>query len=175
MKSSFDGEELKASPPKAGSGFPIVLYVGSPTAEDIANLVSDLASYFVETYQQDSFEGVYKYGMCKVGEWFQPNYKLVSKDGKGLILDQSILDYIGKTKPRKKTEWISVDYKPTRGERVIVTDGVFVGEAYLNNKNEWIRYCGSLFGDGDLEKLWDMKITHWMPMPVPPKKEKENE
>ena len=72
--------------------------------------------------------------------------------------------------------WISVkDELPDFGERVIVTDGVFVGEAYLNSNGKWIRYCGSFYEDGDLEELLGIKITHWMPMPIPPKKENNNE
>ena len=72
--------------------------------------------------------------------------------------------------------WISVkDELPDFGERVIVTDGAFVGEAYLNSKGKWIRYNGTAIGDGDVEQLLGIKITHWLPMPVPPKKEKENE
>lgn len=172
MKSSFTGEELKGNDPKAGKGFPIITYCGSPTKEDIANLVRDLANYFVDFYQSDNFEGVYRYGLVKAGDWLQPRYDLVSYvDGKGLILDQSLLDYVGDTKPVKKTMWISVDYKPTRGERVIVTDGAFVGEAYLNSNGKWIRYCRSFYEDGG----WGTKITHWMPMPIAPKKEEDNE
>lgn len=72
--------------------------------------------------------------------------------------------------------WIPVELLLSeRGDRVIVTDGVFVGEAYLNSNGKWIRYCGSLYGDGDLEELLGIKITHWMPMPVAPKKEGDNE
>ena len=72
--------------------------------------------------------------------------------------------------------WISVkDELPDLGERVIVTDGVFVGEAYLNSKRKWIRYNGTAIGDGDVEQLLGIEITHWLPMPVPPKKEKDNE
>ena len=73
-------------------------------------------------------------------------------------------------------EWRSAESDPPdRGERVIVSDGVFSGEAYLNSKGKWIRYCGSLYGDGDLEELLGIKITHWMSMPIPPKKEEDNE
>lgn len=72
--------------------------------------------------------------------------------------------------------WIPIkDDLPDFGERVIVTDGAFVGEAYMNSNGKWIRYCGSYLGDGDVEELLETKITHWLPMPVPPKKEKENE
>ena len=73
--------------------------------------------------------------------------------------------------------WIPIkDDLPDFGERVIVTDGAFVGEAHLNSKGKWIRYCGDgMLLDGDLEEILETKITHWLPMPVPPKKEKDNE
>lgn len=74
----------------------------------------------------------------------------------------------------KLIEWRSAQSDPPeRGERVIVTDGVFSGEAYLNSNGKWIRYCGSLYGDGDLEELLGIKIANWMPMPVAPKKEEK--
>ena len=160
---------------KTGTGFPIFYYIGGAAKDDIANLVRQLANYFVDAYQFDEFEGVYKYELVKVGDGLQPNCVLVSRDGKGLILDQSLIDYVGNTKPVKQRNWIPVKYTPPNGERVIVTDGTFVGEAYLNSNVKWIRYCGSLYGDGDLEEILGIKITHWMPMPIPPNKEKEND
>ena len=66
-------------------------------------------------------------------------------------------------------EWRSAQSDPPeRGERVIVTDGYFVGEAYLQSNGKWLRY----FGD-DLKELFGTEITHWMPMPVAPKKEEK--
>lgn len=66
-------------------------------------------------------------------------------------------------------EWRSAQSDPPeRGERVIVTDGVFVGEAYLNSNGKWIRYDRQ-----DVEWFFESKITHWMPMPVAPKKEEK--
>ena len=63
-------------------------------------------------------------------------------------------------------EWRSAQSDPPeRGERVIVTDGYFVGEAYLQSNGKWLGY----FGD-DLKELFGTEITHWMPMPIAPKK-----
>ena len=60
-------------------------------------------------------------------------------------------------------EWISVkDRLPRCGDRVIVTDGVFVCEAFLSISGKWVRN-----GIGWIES----EITHWMPMPNPPKGE----
>lgn len=68
-------------------------------------------------------------------------------------------------------EWVSVeDSIPCSGKRVLATDGSFVGEAwyasfskswYRNNGFEWDRICG--------------QVTHWMPLPAPPKKEHDHE
>lgn len=72
-------------------------------------------------------------------------------------------------KSGRNKAWISVkDDLPDFGERVIVTDGVFVGEAWLNKSKKWIRYDRH-----DVEWFFESKITHWMPMPVAPKKEEK--
>ena len=56
--------------------------------------------------------------------------------------------------------WISVNDKlPRCGESVIVTDGVFVCEAFLSISGKWVRN-----GIGWIES----EITHWQPMPEPP-------
>ena len=60
-------------------------------------------------------------------------------------------------------EWVSVDEtKPEPGERVIATDGAFVGEGYMNCYGVWCRPNGM---------RWDMlnsEVTHWMPISEPP-------
>lgn len=59
--------------------------------------------------------------------------------------------------------WISVlDRLPRCGDRVIITDGVFVCEAFLSISHKWVRN-----GIGWIES----EITHWMPMPKPPEEE----
>ncbi len=59
--------------------------------------------------------------------------------------------------------WISVkDRLPRCGDRVIMTDGVFVCEAFLSISGKWVRN-----GIGWIES----EITHWMPMPTPTKGE----
>ena len=59
-------------------------------------------------------------------------------------------------------EWISVkDKLPEKGERVIFTNGIFVGEGYLNVNGKWRRYM-------DVPYNVDIfNVTHWMPMPTP--------
>ena len=56
--------------------------------------------------------------------------------------------------------WISVnDRLPRCGERVLVTNDGSVWEAYLSISHKWVRQ----------EFVWAAKVTHWMPLPEPPK------
>ena len=60
--------------------------------------------------------------------------------------------------------WISVkDRLPLCGDRVIMTDGVFVCEAFLSISGKWVRNGISWI---------ESEITRWMPMPEPPEMEK---
>ena len=59
--------------------------------------------------------------------------------------------------------WISVeDRLPEPGERVLVTNGIFVCEAYLNISNKWVRAGVEVFF---------ITPSCWMPLPEPPGKE----
>ena len=67
----------------------------------------------------------------------------------------------------KVAQWISVkdaDRRAPAGQRVIATDGVFVGEAYRTSADSWRRY--------DDYRLWHdatgHTVTHWMPLPEVP-------
>ena len=65
-------------------------------------------------------------------------------------------------------EWVSVeDAVPDPGERVLATDGIFVGEAYRSSANSWFRYTGFPWRDG----VTGRTVRFWMPMPAPPTKE----
>ena len=60
-------------------------------------------------------------------------------------------------------KWISVEERlPNKIERVLVTDGMFVCEAWLSLYGSWMR-IGS--------ELRIVTPTHWMPMPEPPKED----
>lgn len=60
-------------------------------------------------------------------------------------------------------EWISVkDKLPDDYVRVIMTDGIFVGEGFMVNR-EWARYDNFLW-----TYIAYTFITHWMPMPDRP-------
>ena len=59
-------------------------------------------------------------------------------------------------------EWVSVeDAVPDPGERVLATDGTFVGEAYRTSANTWYRHTGFPWRDC-LQSI----VTLWMPLPT---------
>ena len=69
----------------------------------------------------------------------------------------------------KVPQWISVedvDRRAPAGQRVIATDGVFVGEAYRTSADSWRRYYDY--------RLWHdatgHTVTHWMPLLEAPEK-----
>ena len=68
-------------------------------------------------------------------------------------------------------QWIPVTERlPEPGERVLATDGGFVGELYVNSRGQWKRY-----NVNDHSLLMALDILWWMPMPQPPKEVPENE
>ena len=68
-------------------------------------------------------------------------------------------------------QWIPVTERlPEPGERVLATDGGFVGELYVNSRGQWKRY-----NVNDHSLLMALDILWWMPMPKPPKEVPENE
>jgi len=52
---------------------------------------------------------------------------------------------------------------PEPGERVLATDGTFVGEAYRTSANSWCRHTGFPWRD----MVTGRTVTHWMPLPPP--------
>lgn len=65
---------------------------------------------------------------------------------------------------RPTGEWISVyDKMPKQGERVLATDGGFVGEMYINKRGQWQRY-----NVNDSSLMMALDILWWMPLPEPP-------
>ena len=65
------------------------------------------------------------------------------------------------------SEWISVKARlPEAGERVLVSSGMFVGEAYRTSANTWYRHTGF-----PLRDILHRDVTHWMPLPEPPEED----
>ena len=65
-------------------------------------------------------------------------------------------------------EWVSVeDAVPDPGERVLATDGIFVGEAYRTSADSWHRHTGFPWRDG----VTGRTVKYWMLLPAPPEKE----
>ena len=62
-------------------------------------------------------------------------------------------------------EWVSVeDTVPDPGERVLATDGIFVGEAYRTSTDSWHRHTGFPWRDG----VTGRTVKYWMLLPEPP-------
>ena len=62
-------------------------------------------------------------------------------------------------------EWVSVeDAVPDSGERVLATDGIFVGEAYRTSADSWHRHTGFPWRDG----VTGRTVKYWMLLPAPP-------
>ncbi len=61
--------------------------------------------------------------------------------------------------------WQPIEIAPKDRNRVIVTDGFEVCDAYFNNGDWWQYECG--------DDWYSVTInpTHWMPLPEPPRKE----
>ena len=81
-------------------------------------------------------------------------------------LAEYLVDHLPTLTP--PNEWVSVeDTVPDPGERVLATDGIFVGEAYRSSANSWFRHTGFPWRDG----VTGRTVRFWMPLPAPPTKE----
>lgn len=68
---------------------------------------------------------------------------------------------------QEERRWVPVTERlPEPGERVLATDGGFVGELYVNSRGQWQRY-----NVNDHSLLMALDILWWMPLPEPPKGE----
>lgn len=72
----------------------------------------------------------------------------------------------------EQSRWIPCSKAlPNTRERVLATDGVFVGEMCINKRGQWERYNVTNY-----ETLMSLDILAWMPLPEPPKEgDVENE
>ncbi len=72
---------------------------------------------------------------------------------------------ISALREQEERRWIPVTERlPEPGERVLATDGGFVGELYVNSRGQWQRY-----NVNDYSLLMALDIILWMPLPEPPK------
>lgn len=68
---------------------------------------------------------------------------------------------------QEERRWIPVEERlPKCGERVLATDGGFVGEFYINKRGQWKRY-----NVNDYSLLMALDILWWMPLPEPQKED----
>ena len=74
---------------------------------------------------------------------------------------------ISALREQEERRWIPVTERlPEPGERVLATDGGFVGELYINSFGQWQRY-----NVNHHSLLMALDILWWMPLPKPPKGE----
>lgn len=74
---------------------------------------------------------------------------------------------ISSLREQEERRWIPVTERlPEPGERVLATDGGFVGEFYINSQGQWQRY-----NVNNYSLLMALDILWWMPLPEPPKEE----
>lgn len=97
------------------------------------------------------------------GGTLRDNLTDIYGNGNRLVYLNDVLDLIDEqptlTPPN---EWVSVeDAVPDPGERVLATDGTFVGEAYRTSANTWYRHTGFPWRDC-LQSI----VTLWMPLPT---------
>ena len=84
------------------------------------------------------------------------------------IIDMLISALDGDHTLTQQNEWVSVeDTVPDPGERVLATDGIFVGEAYRTSADSWHRHTGFPWRDG----VTGRTVKYWMLLPAPPAKE----
>ena len=78
------------------------------------------------------------------------------------LLEQVLYDIQHVPTLTPPNEWVSVENAvPDPGERVLATDGTFVGEAYRTSANTWYRHTGFPWWDC-LQSI----VTLWMPLPT---------
>lgn len=97
----------------------------------------------------------YGYSGSKIGKNFQRGF--IERIADYLIAHGVTFADVPDTNVGK---WIPVSERlPRCGERVLITEGHAVFEAYLSMSNIWVRH-----GIG-----WVEEVTHWMPLPKAPK------
>ena len=90
------------------------------------------------------------------------------KDSDVLLTDKQSGEAVCIATLTPPNEWVSVkDTVPDPGERVLATDGIFVGEAYRTSADSWNRHTGFPWRDGVTERT----VKYWMLLPAPPAKE----
>ncbi len=87
-------------------------------------------------------------------------------------IQQRLVNEIAALKPTGSARWISVDDRmPPYRQRVLV-----INETY-NEENGYTQFnSGVTIRQPHLDfTYWGYRITHWMPLPEPPKEVKKNE
>lgn len=63
-------------------------------------------------------------------------------------------------------EWINIkDSSPESGELVLVSDGIQICMAFIKSSTNKFTHANTWYD------LFHDRVTHWMPLPEPPKKD----
>ena len=93
------------------------------------------------------------------------NSRLVSEHFDIEAVTAAYIEGLAALREQEERRWIPVTERlPKCGERVLATDGGFVGELYINKRGQWQRY-----NVNDSSLLMALDILFWMPLPEPPK------
>ena len=96
-----------------------------------------------------------------IQKWIDAHTDVDDTDGVGLLEDV-LWEINAQPTLTPQNEWVSVENAvPDPGERVLATDGTFVGEAYRTSANTWYRHTGFPWRDC-LQSI----VTLWMPLPT---------
>ena len=102
-----------------------------------------------------------------IQKWIDAHTDVDDTDGVGLLEDV-LWEINAQPTLTPPNEWVSVeDAAPDPGERVLATDGIFVGEAYRSSANSWFRHTGFPWRDG----VTGRTVRFWMSLPAPPDKD----
>lgn len=95
------------------------------------------------------------------------NSRLFSEHFDSEAVMAAYIEGLAALREQEERMWIPVEERlPKCGERVLATDGGFVGEFYINKRGQWQRY-----NVNDSSLLMALDILFWMPLPEPPKED----
>lgn len=95
------------------------------------------------------------------------NSRLVSEHFDSEAVTAAYIEGLAALREQEERRWIPVEERlPKCGERVLATDGGFVGEFYINKRGQWKRY-----NVNDYSLLMALDILWWMPLPEPQKED----
>jgi len=106
------------------------------------------------------------------GHWFEDEYSLSERQLERAIEDENDAYKRGLRDGGAKTGWITTAFVctfPMAGNEVLLatSDGRVISGYYAGHNGAHYAWKASRSG----AVFWDSEITHWMPLPEPPKEE----